>query len=175
MMRLTLAVSLRRCRSLPKAAIHGLPLPLSARSFSARACEIPGPERNPAFGCHRLGAPEDRVGNFERRLHTLMLPYLWACGLPPRFGNQGKHRCPSALGHKPIPVRELALSLPASAWKTVVWREGTGKSLRSCFAAVRIRTALLPPLHRLITAISKHPRIFSPTPASTHFFPYGLG
>src|SRR5215471_2156522 len=43
--------------------------------------------------------------------------------------------------HKPIPVRELALSLPFSTWKTVVWREGTGKSLRSRFAAVRIRTA----------------------------------
>jgi SRSO17 transposase len=43
--------------------------------------------------------------------------------------------------HKPIPVRELALSLPASAWKTVVWREGTRKSLRSRFAAMQIRTA----------------------------------
>jgi SRSO17 transposase len=43
--------------------------------------------------------------------------------------------------HKPIPVRELALSLPLSAWKTGVWREGTRKSLRSRFAAVRIRTA----------------------------------
>lgn len=43
--------------------------------------------------------------------------------------------------HQPIPVRELALSLPLSAWKTVVWREGTCKSLRSRFAAVRIRTA----------------------------------
>ena len=43
--------------------------------------------------------------------------------------------------HKPIPVRELALSLPSSAWQTVVWRQGTRKSLRSRFAAVRIRTA----------------------------------
>lgn len=45
--------------------------------------------------------------------------------------------------HKPIPVRELALSLPFSAWQTVVWRQGTRKSLRSRFAAVRIRTAHL--------------------------------
>ena len=43
--------------------------------------------------------------------------------------------------HKPIPVRELALRLPLSAWKTVVWRAGTRKSLCSRFAAVRIRTA----------------------------------
>jgi SRSO17 transposase len=43
--------------------------------------------------------------------------------------------------HKPVPVRELAMSLPSSAWKTIVWREGTRKSLRSRFAALRIRTA----------------------------------
>ena len=43
--------------------------------------------------------------------------------------------------HHPIPVRQLAISLPASTWKTVVWREGTRKPLRSRFAAVRIHTA----------------------------------
>jgi SRSO17 transposase len=43
--------------------------------------------------------------------------------------------------HSPIPVRELAMSLPASAWKTVVWREGTRKPLRSRFTALRTRPA----------------------------------
>jgi SRSO17 transposase len=43
--------------------------------------------------------------------------------------------------HKPIPVRLLAMSLPSSAWKTVAWREGTRKTLRSRFAALRIRPA----------------------------------
>jgi SRSO17 transposase len=43
--------------------------------------------------------------------------------------------------HRPVSVRELAMSLPFSAWKTVRWREGTGKPLRSRFAAVRIRPA----------------------------------
>jgi SRSO17 transposase len=43
--------------------------------------------------------------------------------------------------HRPVSARELAMSLPASAWKTVSWREGTGKPLRSRFAAVRIRPA----------------------------------
>jgi SRSO17 transposase len=33
------------------------------------------------------------------------------------------------------------MSLPASAWKTVSWRGGTHKPLRSRFAAVRIRPA----------------------------------
>jgi SRSO17 transposase len=43
--------------------------------------------------------------------------------------------------HTPIAVRELAMSLPSSAWKTVRWREGTRKPLRSRFAALRIRPA----------------------------------
>src|SRR6266849_10347950 len=43
--------------------------------------------------------------------------------------------------HAPIAVRELAMRLPSSAWKTVRWREGTRKALRSRFAALRIRPA----------------------------------
>ena len=43
--------------------------------------------------------------------------------------------------HHPVTARELAMSLPASAWKTVSWREGTRKPLRSRFATVRIRPA----------------------------------
>jgi SRSO17 transposase len=58
---------------------------------------------------------------------------------------KGIGRPPKLLGrtpqHHPITVRELAMSLPASAWKVVSWREGTRKPLRSRFAAVRIRPA----------------------------------
>jgi SRSO17 transposase len=43
--------------------------------------------------------------------------------------------------HHPLPVRELAVSLPSSAWKMVRWREGTRKPLRSRFAVLRIRPA----------------------------------
>ena len=43
--------------------------------------------------------------------------------------------------HNPLAVRELAMSLPASAWKTVGWRPGTRKPLRSRFAALRLRPA----------------------------------
>src|SRR6266567_7286892 len=43
--------------------------------------------------------------------------------------------------HAPVAVRELAMSLPASAWKTVRWRQGTRQPLRSRFAAVRVRAA----------------------------------
>ena len=43
--------------------------------------------------------------------------------------------------HTPVAVRELAISLSSSAWKTVHWREGTRKLLRSRFVALRIRPA----------------------------------
>jgi SRSO17 transposase len=41
--------------------------------------------------------------------------------------------------HQPITVAELARGLPAPAWRTVSWREGTSGPLRSRFARVRVR------------------------------------
>jgi SRSO17 transposase len=43
--------------------------------------------------------------------------------------------------HQPVSAKQLALALPASAWKQVRWRQGTQGMLRSRFAAVRIRQA----------------------------------
>ncbi len=43
--------------------------------------------------------------------------------------------------HKPVSVKELALSFPAEAWKAVTWREGVKQKLRSRFAALRVRPA----------------------------------
>ena len=43
--------------------------------------------------------------------------------------------------HQPLPGKELALRLPAESWKTVNWRQGTRHTLRSRFAAVRVRPA----------------------------------
>ena len=43
--------------------------------------------------------------------------------------------------HRPLSVKELALSLPPKARKKVVWREGVKTKLRSRFAALRIRPA----------------------------------
>jgi SRSO17 transposase len=45
--------------------------------------------------------------------------------------------------HQPISVLELAHTLPAKAWRTVRWRQGTRGALRSRFARVRVR-----PSHR---------------------------
>jgi SRSO17 transposase len=38
-------------------------------------------------------------------------------------------------------VKQLALSLPKHAWRTITWREGAADPLRSRFARVRVRTA----------------------------------
>ena len=43
--------------------------------------------------------------------------------------------------HQPVSLRELAISLPFSAWKTVRWREGSRGRLHSRFAALRVRPA----------------------------------
>jgi SRSO17 transposase len=42
---------------------------------------------------------------------------------------------------KRISARQLALSLPKHAWRTITWREGTNEILRSRFARVQVRTA----------------------------------
>jgi SRSO17 transposase len=43
--------------------------------------------------------------------------------------------------HQPIPVAKVANALPARAWRTVTWREGTSGALCSRFARVRVRAA----------------------------------
>jgi SRSO17 transposase len=45
-----------------------------------------------------------------------------------------------ALGPR-LSAKGLARSLPKHAWRTITWREGTNKRLRSRFARVRVRTA----------------------------------
>lgn len=61
------------------------------------------------------------------------LPYT-GTGRPPRL----LRRDPD---HQPVSVKQLALALPAEAWKRVVWRQGTKHKLSSRFAAVRVRPA----------------------------------
>jgi SRSO17 transposase len=43
--------------------------------------------------------------------------------------------------HHPISVKALARGLPARAWRTIEWREGTAVRLSSRFARVRVRAA----------------------------------
>src|SRR5689334_7179120 len=72
---------------------------------------------------------------------------LWPPGagpLPPARWS-GKGRPPKRLrrgpGHQPLAAGKLAAGLPAGAWRTVTWREGTAGPLSSRFAAVRVRPA----------------------------------
>ena len=43
--------------------------------------------------------------------------------------------------HHPVSVQQMALCLPAEAWKSVTWRQGTDRKFRSRFAEIRVRPA----------------------------------
>jgi SRSO17 transposase len=62
---------------------------------------------------------------------------------PPRKPGRGAtpKRLQRDAGHQPVSVKQLALSLPSSAWKDITWRPGSQEALRSRFAAVRVRPA----------------------------------
>ena len=49
--------------------------------------------------------------------------------------------CGATTDHQPLSVKQLALGLPSSAWKDIGWRQGSQGTLRSRFAAVRVRPA----------------------------------
>jgi SRSO17 transposase len=72
---------------------------------------------------------------------------LWPPGTGPLPAGpwSGRGRPPKRLrrdpGHQPLAAEELAAGLPADAWRTVTWREGTAGPLASRFAAVRVRPA----------------------------------
>jgi len=72
---------------------------------------------------------------------------VWPPGqapLPPAPWS-GRGRPPARLRrspeHQPLAVKDLAMGLPARAWRTVTWREGSGAALASRFAALRVRPA----------------------------------
>jgi SRSO17 transposase len=54
-------------------------------------------------------------------------------GRPPKKGRHGEPNV--------ISVKEAALALPAKAWRTIKWREGTNEWLSSRFARVRVCVA----------------------------------
>jgi SRSO17 transposase len=72
---------------------------------------------------------------------------VWAPGMAPLRPKRwsGRGRPPKLIrrdrNHQPISVKELALSLPAKAWRTIAWREGSAERLTSRFARVRVRVA----------------------------------
>lgn len=72
---------------------------------------------------------------------------VWAPGKAPLPAKpwSGQGRPPRLLrrneNHQPVAVRELALSLPSTAWRTITWRGGTKHALQSRFTALRVRPA----------------------------------
>jgi SRSO17 transposase len=72
---------------------------------------------------------------------------VWAPGtgpLPPKSWS-GRGRPTSRMrrdaGHQPIQAKALAMGLPAEAWETIQWREGSADWLVSRYARVRVRAA----------------------------------
>lgn len=65
--------------------------------------------------------------------------------LPPKPSKGGRGRPATRLrrarGHEPIAVKQLAFDLPARAWRTVSWREGSNARLTSRFALLRVHAA----------------------------------
>jgi SRSO17 transposase len=55
-------------------------------------------------------------------------------GRPPRLLRRDKQ-------HQPLPAKEIALCLTAAELRSLTWREGTRGSMRSRFAALRVRVA----------------------------------
>lgn len=73
---------------------------------------------------------------------------VWAPGtapLPPEpYSGHGRppvRHLPGGDSHRPVSVEALAKSLPAKAYRTQTWRDGTNKPLSSRYAAVRVRVA----------------------------------
>ena len=72
---------------------------------------------------------------------------VWPAGTGPLPAPSGKGigRPPKLLRrdeqHQPLAVKALALSLPAQAWQSITWREGSADWLASRFARQRVRPA----------------------------------
>ncbi|HKR43426.1 MAG TPA: IS701 family transposase [Paraburkholderia sp.] len=73
---------------------------------------------------------------------------VWPPGLAPLPAetSAGKAGRPRSLqrrvpGHDPVPVKDLALALESSCYRTISWREGTRTALTSRFAALRVRAS----------------------------------
>jgi SRSO17 transposase len=101
-----------------------------------------------ARGVVLMDADYGRDSNLRRELRTLGMAYVaaiqstpmvWSPGTGPKPGR----RLPKTREEDAdlVSVREVALALDKSAWKTIRWREGTAEWLSSRFARVRIQLA----------------------------------
>ncbi len=84
---------------------------------------------------------------------------VWEPGqqpLPAPSRNPGRGAPPTRLQrnaeHQPVTAKQLAPELPLAAWQNIGWRQGSRQTLRSRFAAVRVR-----PAHRDYKRTEPHP------------------
>lgn len=91
---------------------------------------------------------EFRTGLEARRLFYVVDidPTLTVWTTPQRrqpvpYRGQGRHPKPRYTGPPPTTVATVAAELPAAAWRTIRWREGTKGPLTSRFAAIRVQPA----------------------------------
>jgi SRSO17 transposase len=104
---------------------------------------------------------------FRERLSEWHLPYVagiqstvtvWKPGEQPKPAPKGNGlgRPPRLLQrdaeHRPVTVKDLALSLSEEEWKDISWRQGVKKELASRFAVLRVR-----PAHRDYRQAEPHP------------------
>jgi SRSO17 transposase len=110
-----------------------------------RACESGLPR-----GVALMDADYGRNAKLRMDIRALGLPYLasiqssplvWKPGSAPRPGHE-----PPKSGRRGEPnlvsVKQIAAGLPAQAWHTIQWREGTADWLSSRFARLRVRVAV---------------------------------
>src|SRR4051795_5588239 len=142
----------------PRRAVAGVPEEVESRTKPAIALEQIG--RALADGVPPGVVVTDAgYGNdteFREGVTAQGLPYvagiqgsttLWGPGTGPlpaeprAGGGRPAKRLRRDGEHRPLAAEALARGLPAAAWRTVAWREGTAGPLASRFAAVRVRPA----------------------------------
>jgi SRSO17 transposase len=85
---------------------------------------------------------------------TIWEPGQQPLSAPPRRPGRGAppKRLQRNADHLPVSAKQFALGLPSTAWKDIRWRQGSKGTLRSRFAAVRVR-----PAHRDYKRTEPHP------------------
>ena len=71
---------------------------------------------------------------------------------PPKCRGAPPKRLQRNADHLPVSAKQLAFGLPSPAWMDIGWRQGSKGTLRSRFAAVRVR-----PAHRDYKRTEPHP------------------
>ena len=69
---------------------------------------------------------------------------VWRPGEAPPPRTEGSRRPRRKAGEtrlRPVQVKTLAMEVPADAWQTITWREGSNAELTSRFARLRVRPA----------------------------------